>query len=186
MASKSIKLITMKKTILICAAVTLLTACNGNRANYTVEDDAYIEAIDSTGIMNVYAYEGNIKAHGKQPAAHYMVVISEQLDSVNGTYTMVTTYIEADTIKHHSKGRKSTHHGLPWHKNAKVYALTPDSGATDSVYLFVESDTTVILLDQLQQQPTHPEHYRLWKHKDHKTHHHMDHHHKTHKDTSHK
>lgn len=173
----------MKKTILICAAVTLLTACNGNRTGYTVEDDAYIEAIDSTGMMNVYAYEGNIKAHGNQPPAHYMIVISEQLDSINGTYTMVTTYIEADTIKHthKSKGNKKTHWGVPWHKKAKVYALAPDSGATDSVYLFVESDTTVILLDKQKQRPSHPDHFRLWKHKEHPKHSHSATHHSSHK-----
>ena len=56
MASKTIKLITMKKTILICAAVTLLAACNGNRANYTVEDDAYIEAIATTKTAIEAAY----------------------------------------------------------------------------------------------------------------------------------
>ncbi|MBR5003108.1 MAG: hypothetical protein IKY13_06320, partial [Bacteroidaceae bacterium] len=114
----------MKKTILFCLAATLLTACNGNRANYTtVEDGAYIEAADTAGIIDVYAYEGNIKAHGNMPPAHYLVVISEQLDSVNGTYTMTTTYIEADTIKaqHKSRGKKSTHWGIPGHHNAKVY-----------------------------------------------------------------
>jgi hypothetical protein len=167
----------MKKTILICAAATLLTACNGNRANYTtVDDGAYIEAADSSGIMNVYAYEGNIKAHGDMPPAHYMVVISEQLDSVNGTYTMTTTYIEADTIKaqHKSRGKKKTHWGIPGHHNAKVYALAPDSGSSDSVYLYVETDTTVILLDKNKQQPEHPHHFRLRK-KSNTNHHHSDH-----------
>jgi hypothetical protein len=177
----------MKKTILICAAATLLTACNGNRANYTtVDDGAYIEAADSSGIMNVYAYEGNIKAHGDMPPAHYMVVISEQLDSVNGTYTMTTTYIEADTIKaqHKSRGKKKTHWGKPGHHNAKVYALAPDSGSTDSVYLYVETDTTVILLDKNKQQPEHPDQHRLWKKSDmkHSTnmHHNKHHSHDTH------
>ena len=179
----------MKKTILICAAATLLTACNGNRANYTtVDDGAYIEAADSSGIMNVYAYEGNIKAHGDMPPAHYMVVISEQLDSVNGTYTMTTTYIEADTIKaqHKSRGKKKTHWGIPGHHNAKVYALAPDSGSTDSVYLYVETDTTVILLDKNKQQPEHPHHFRLWKKSD-TNHHHSNHtmHHNDNKHHSH-
>ena len=177
----------MKKTILFCLAATLLTACNGNRANYTtVEDGAYIEAADTAGIIDVYAYEGNIKAHGNMPPAHYLVVISEQLDSVNGTYTMTTTYIEADTIKaqHKSRGKKSTHWGIPGHHNAKVYALAPDSGSTDSVYLYVETDTTVILLDKNKQQPEHPDHNRLSKKSDmkHSTnmHHNKHHSHDTH------
>lgn len=156
----------MKKTILICAAAALLTACNGNRTTYTVDDGAYIEAADSTGMIDVYAYEGNIQGHGDTPPAHYMVVISEELDSINGTYTMTTTYIEADTIKNHthkSKGKKHTHRGLPGHHNAKVYVLAPDSGATDSVYLFVESDTTVIMLDKEKKHPAHPDHFRMWK-----------------------
>lgn len=182
----------MKKTILFCLAATLLTACNGNRANYTtVEDGAYIEAADTTGIIDVYAYEGNIKAHSNMPPAHYLVVISEQLDSVNGTYTMTTTYIEADTIKaqHKSRGKKSTHWGIPGHHNAKVYALAPDSGSTDSVYLYVETDTTVILLDKNKQQPEHPDHHRLWKKSDmkHSTnmHHNKHHSHDTHHEKQH-
>ena len=167
----------MKKTILICAAATLLTTCNGNRANYTtVDDGAYIEAADSSGIMNVYAYEGNIKAHGDMPPAHYLGVTSEQLDSANGTHTMTTTYTEADTTKaqHKSRGKKKTHWGIPRHHNAKVYALAPDSGSTDSVYLYVETDTTVILLDKNKQQPEHPHHFRLWK-KSNTKHHHSNH-----------
>ena len=179
----------MKKTILFCTVATLLTACNGNRANYTtIDDGAYIEAVDSTGIMNIYAYEGNIQAHGDMLPAHYMVVISEQFDSINGTYTMTTTYIEADTIKsqHRSHGQKSTHWGLPGDHKAKVYTLAPDSGSTDSVYLYVESDTTVIMLDKNKQQPEHPAHHRLWKRKEmHKTHSSHDKHHHNH-DTHHK
>ena len=177
----------MKKTILFCLAATLLTACNGNRANYTtVEDGAYIEAADTAGIIDVSAYEGNIKAHGNMPPAHYLVVISEQLDSVNGTYTMTTTYIEADTIKaqHKSRGKKSTHWGIPGHHNAKVYALAPDSGSTDSVYLYVETDTTVSLLDKNKQPPEHPDHPRLGKKSDMKhssnMHHNKHHSHDTH------
>ena len=152
------------------AVIVTLTACNGNRNRNTLDDVAYMEVADSTGIMDVYAYEGNIKAHGKNPAAHYMVVISEELDSVNGTYTMTTTYIVADTVKNHphkSRGKKMTHWGIPGHHNAKVYTLAPDSGSTDSVYLYVESDTTVVLLDKNKMKPEHPDHYRL-----HKTQHH--------------
>lgn len=163
------------------AVAAMLTACNSNsgRVNYTVDDDAYIEAVDSTGMIDVYAYEGTVKGRGNEPAAHYMVVISEQLDSINGTYTMTTTYVVADTLKnasHQSKGRKHTHWGLPGHKNAKVYALAPDSGATDSVFLYVESDTTVIMLDKNKRHPKHPDHFRLWLKKEaNKMHHHHKH-----------
>lgn len=148
------------------AAVALLAACNSNRTNNTIEDEAWIVAADSTGVGEVYAYEGNIKARGNTPAAHYMVVISEQLDSVNGTYTMTTTYIVADTLKnkpHKSRGKKFTRWGIPGDRNAKVYTLAPDSGATDSVYLYVETDTTVIMLDNMKQKPAEPDQYRLSK-----------------------
>ncbi len=153
------------------AVIITLTACNGNNSRNTIDDAAYMEVADSTGIMDVYAYEGNIKAHGKMPAAHYVVVISEELDSVNGTYTMTTTYIVADTVKntpHKSWGKKLTHRGIPGHHNAKVYTLAPDSGSTDSVYLFVESDTTVVMLDKNKLHPDHPEHFRLWKTRHHR------------------
>ena len=107
---------------------------------------------------------------------------------------MTTTYIEADTIKaqHKSRGKKSTHWGIPGHHNTKVYALAPDSGSTDSVYLYVETDTTVILLDKEKKQPTHPHHFRLWKksdmnhtHSKHSIHHHNSDKHNSH-DTHHK
>lgn len=148
------------------AVVTTLTACNNNKSCNTIDDAAYMEVADSTGMFDMYAYEGNIKAHGNNPAAHYMVVISDDIDSVNGTYTMTTTYIVADTVKNHphmSKGKKFTHWGIPGHHKAKVYTLAPDSGSTDSVYLYVESDTTVVMLDKDKMHPKHPEHYRLWK-----------------------
>lgn len=147
-------------------AAALLVACNSNRTNNTIEDEAWMLSADSASVNEVYAYEGNIKAHGSTPPAHYMVVISEQLDSLNGTYTMTTTYIVADTLKNKprkSRGKKYTRWGMHGDKNAKVYTLAPDSGATDSVYLYVETDTTVILLDNMKQKPAHPEHYRLSK-----------------------
>ena len=165
----------MKKSILFLAAAAVLVACNNsNRVEYTVDDNAFVEAIDSTGIMDVYAYEGTIKGNGND-SAHYLVVISEQLESINGTYTMTTTYIVADTLKNEpqkSHGRKTTHWGLPGHKTAKVYALAPDSGSTDSVFLYVESDTTVVMLDKTKHHPKHPEHYRLHKKHEHRMHHH--------------
>ena len=166
MASKPIKQKTMKKAFLFLAASILLVSCNANRSDNTIDDEAWLEVADSTTVTDVYAYEGNITAHGNIPAAHYIVVISEQLDSVNGTYTMTTTYIVADTVKNtprKSHGKKFTHWGIPGDKKAKVYALAPDSGATDSVYLYVESDTTVVMLNPDKQKPTHPEHFRLKK-----------------------
>lgn len=164
----------MKKTSLLLATVVLLVACNGQRPTNTIEDEAFIEAADSTGVMNVYAYEGNIKAHDDQPASHYTVVISEELDSLNGNYTMTTTYIMADSVEskpHKSHGRKYTHHNLPGHSHSTVYALVPDSGSTDPVYLFVESDTTVVWLDKDMKHPEHPHHFRLFKVKGHHKHH---------------
>ena len=103
------------------------------------------------------------------PAAHYWVVITEQLDSLNGTYTMTTTYIVADTLHTKSlksRGTKFTRWGLNGDKKAKVYALAPDSGSTDSVFLYVETDTTVVMLDNSMQKPANPEGYRLMKNKD--------------------
>lgn len=161
----------MKKTSLLLATVALLVACNGQRPTNTVEDEAFVEAADSTGIMNVYAYEGTIKAHDNQPAAHYTVIISEELDSLNGNYTMTTTYIVADSVESKtlkSHGRKYTHHNHQGQGHATVYALMPDSGSTTPVYLYVESDTTVVWLDKDKKHPKHPHHYRLlktWEHK---------------------
>ncbi len=155
----------MKKTMLFMAAI-LLVACNSNKVENTVEDEAWAVATDSTGVYDVYAYEGNIKARDGGADAHYMVVITEQLDSVTGTYTMTTTYMVADTVKNRvqkSRGKKFTHWGLPGDHKAKVYALAPDSGSTDSVYLYVETDTTVIMLDKNKMKPAEPHKYRLKK-----------------------
>ncbi len=150
------------------AAALLLTACNSEKKN-TVEQEAWAIEADSTGLNEVYAYEGRVKAHGKMPAAHYWVVITEQMDSINGTYTMTTTYIVADTLQNKSmksRGKKFTRWGLHGDKKAKVYALAPDSGSTDSVFLYVETDTTVVMLDNSMQKPANPEGYRLMKNKD--------------------
>lgn len=153
------------------AVALLLTACNSEKKKNYVNEEAWAIEADSTGMSEVYAYEGNVKARGKMPAAHYWVVITEQLDSMNGTYTMTTTYIVADTMKNKpmkSRGKKFTRWGLHGDKSAKVYALAPDSGATDSVFLYVETDTTVVMLDNSMQKPANPEGYRLMKRKDHK------------------
>ena len=147
------------------AALLLLAACNSEKKN-TVEQKAWAMETDSTGMSEVYAYEGRVKAHGKMPAAHYWVVITEQMDSINGTYTMTTTYIVADTLQNKSmksRGKKFTRWGLHGDKKAKVYALAPDSGSTDSVFLYVETDTTVAMLDHSMQKPANPEGYRLKK-----------------------
>ncbi|MBR5003031.1 MAG: hypothetical protein IKY13_05910, partial [Bacteroidaceae bacterium] len=60
---------------------------------------------------------------------------------------------------------------------------------TDSVYLYVETDTTVILLNKNKQQPEHPDHHRLWKKSDmkHSTnmHHNKHHSHDTHHEKQH-
>ena len=73
-----------------------------------------------------------------------------------------------------SRGKKSTHWGKGDHHNAKVHILAPDSGSTDSVYLYVETDTTVILLDKDHKLPKHPAHYRMHKKSD-TNHHHSNH-----------
>ena len=46
-------------------------------------------------------------------------------------------------------------------KTAKVYKLVPDSGSNQTVNLWVESDTTVVILDDQMNTPAKPEHYRL-------------------------
>ena len=94
----------------------------------------------------------------------YLVIITQKIDSVNGVYQMTTTYITADgksRKKINSKGKKLSHKGTKKDKAAKVYKLVPDSGSNQTVNLWVESDTTVVILDDQMNTPAKPEHYRL-------------------------
>lgn len=63
--------------------------------------------------------------------------------------------------KINSKGKKLSHKGTKKDKAAKVYKLVPDSGSNQTVNLWVESDTTVVILDDQMNTPAKPEHYRL-------------------------
>ena len=93
------------------------------------------------------------------------LVITLKIDSVNGVYQNdKTTYITADGKsgkKINSKGKKLSHKGTKKDKAAKVYKLVPDSGSNQTVNLWVESDTTVVILDDQMNTPAKPEHYRL-------------------------
>ena len=53
------------------------------------------------------------------------------------------------------------HRGTPQNKTSKVYKLVPDSGSNQTVNLWVESDTTVLLLDDQMNAPDKPEKFRL-------------------------
>lgn len=124
-----------------------------------------IVGADSTGLVDVFAYEGTVPtASGKKDSMDYLVIITQKIDSVNGVYQMTTTYITADGKsgkKINSKGKKLSHKGTKKDKAAKVYKLVPDSGSNQTVNLWVESDTTVVILDDQMNTPAKPEHYRL-------------------------
>ncbi len=168
----------MKKFVFSLFAVAILVGCQSNKQQ-NADNGAVMEIVeaDSTGLVDMWAYEGIVPSMtNKQDSVAYLVIITQKLDSVNGVYQMTTTYITAeDSIRQkviNSRGRKLAHRGTAQDKNAAVYKLVPDSGSNQTVNLWVESDTTVVLLDNQLNSPTHPEKYRLksrrnreWKNK---------------------
>ncbi len=157
----------MKKFIFSLFAMAILVSCQSNKQKDAVDDSEIVEFVeaDSTGWVDVWAYEGVVPAKtNKKDSIAYMVIITQKLDSVNGVYQMTTTYIAADSTKQktvNSRGRKWAHRGTKHDHNAAVYKLVPDSGSNQTVNLWVESDTSVVLLDDQLNKPANPEKYRL-------------------------
>ena len=145
----------MKKFVFTLFAVAALIACqSNNKQNQMTGEGEAVEIVgtDSTGLVDVFAYEGTVPtASGKKDSMDYLVIITQKIDSVNGVYQMTTTYITADG----KSGKKINS------KGAIVYKLVPDSGSNQTVNLWVESDTTVVILDDQMNTPAKPEHYRL-------------------------
>ncbi len=158
----------MKKFVFSLFAVAILVGCQSNRQQNSADDGTVMEIVevDSTGLVDVWAYEGVVPSMtNKQDSVAYLVIITQDLDSVNGVYQMTTTYIVAEDSTRNrvmrSRGRQWTHRGTAHNGNAAVYKLVPDSGSNQTVNLWVESDTTLVLLDDQLNPPTNPEKYRL-------------------------
>ncbi len=158
----------MKKFVFSLFVFAILVGCQSNKQQDVANNGAVMEIIeaDSTGLEEMWAYEGVVPSmSNKRDSVAYMVIITQKLDSVNGVYQMTTTYIVAEDSTRNqvvkSRGRQLAHRGTARDKNAAVYKLVPDSGSNQTVNLWVESDTTVVLLDNQLNLPTHPEKYRL-------------------------
>lgn len=165
----------MKKIVFTVLAAAALIACqSNNKQNQMLDEGEAVEIVgtDSTGMMEVFAYEGVVPSEsGKTDSIDYLVIITQQIDTVNGVYQMTQTYVTADgqTGKQmSSKGKKLFQRGTPQNKAAKVYKLVPDSGSNQTVNLWVESDTTVVLLDDQMKAPAKPDKHRLKAVKHHK------------------
>ncbi len=155
----------MKKFIFTLFAVAGLIACQSNTQQVDNGEAMEFVEVDSTGMVDIWAYEGVVPAaSGNKDSIDYLVIITQEMDSANGVYQMTTTYITADGANRQtmsSRGRKLLHRGTPQNRTANVYRLVPDSGSNQTVNLWVESDTTVVLLDDQMNSPKQPEKYRL-------------------------
>lgn len=167
----------MKKIVFTVLAAAALMACqSNNKQNRMLDEGEAVEIAgpDSTGMVDVFAYEGVIPSQsGKGDSIDYLVIITQQIDTVNGVYQMTQTYVTADGKtgrQMNSKGKKMFHRGTARDKTAKVYKLIPDSGSNQTVNLWVESDTTVVVLDDQMNAPAKPDKHRLKTVKHHKHH----------------
>ena len=167
----------MKKIVFTVLAAAALIACQSNsNKSQMIDDGEAIEMMgtDSTGLVDIFAYEGVVPSQsGQGDSIGYMVIITQQIDTVNGVYQMTQTYVTADGKagqQMKSKGKKLFQRGTPQNKTAKVYKLVPDSGSNQTVNLWVESDTTVVLLDDQMKAPAKPDKHRLKAVKHHKHH----------------
>ncbi len=90
----------MKKFVFTLFAVAALIACqSNNKQNQMTGEGEAVEIVgtDSTGLVDVFAYEGTVPtASEKKDSMDYLVIITQKIDSVNGVYQMTTTYITAD------------------------------------------------------------------------------------------
>ena len=163
----------MKKIVFTVLAMAALVACQSNNKQ-GLDDGEAVEIVgtDSTGLVDIFAYEGVVPAEsGKSDSIDYLVIITQQIDTVNGVYQLTQTYVTADGKagqQMSSKGKKIFQRGTPQNKMAKVYKLVPDSGSNQTVNLLVESDTTVVLLDNQMNAPAKPDNHRLKAVKRHK------------------
>ena len=100
----------MKKFVFTLFAVAALIACqSNNKQNLMTGEGEAVEIVgaDSTGLVDVFAYEGTVPtASGKKDSMDYLVIITQKIDSVNGVYQMTTTYITADGKSGKIKGLK--------------------------------------------------------------------------------
>ena len=89
-----------------------------------IDDSEAIEMMgtDSTGLVDIFAYEGVVPSEsGQGDSIGYMVIITQQIDTVNGVYQMTQTYVTADGKagqQMKSKGKKlfQAISGMPFRK----------------------------------------------------------------------
>lgn len=158
----------MKKFVFTLFMAAILCGCHSNKRHAVEEERETVEIIgaDSAEVVDIFAYEGVVpSALGRSDSIDYFIVITQKHDSVNGVYQMTTTYIAAngkDRRTTSSKGRQLAYRGVvPQNRDARVYKLVPDSGANQPMNLWVESDTTVVILDDQMNVPDMPHNYRL-------------------------
>ena len=82
----------MKKFVFTLFAVAALIACqSNNKQNQMTGEGEAVEIVgtDSTGLVDVFAYEGTVPtASGKKDSMDYLVIITQKIDSVNGFFTI--------------------------------------------------------------------------------------------------
>ena len=114
----------MKKFVFTLFAVAALIACqSNNKQNQMTGEGEAVEIVgtDSTGLVDVFAYEGTVPtASEKKDSMDYLVIITQKIDSVNGVYQMTTTYITVVILDDQmNTPAKPEHYRLKTVKNKK-------------------------------------------------------------------
>lgn len=141
----------MKKIVFALAAIGLMASCQskGNKAELETEsmsDSVYMVNDSTFAELQTYTYEGILPA-ADGPGIKYNLVIQSDGPHNDGTYTLTTTYIEAENGKDKSfteKGKTRIIKGIDENPNAIVVQLVSDKGEKTNFLAEGESELTMV------------------------------------------
>lgn len=144
----------MKKVIMLAAVVAALASCQ-SKANKAAEAEADSLSIEMAPITEVTeVYEGTLPA-ADGPGIDYVLTLNAATDSVDTTYTLDMTYLDAEgqgkNKTFSSKGKQQTIQKVVNKKPTKAVKLTPNDGEAPMYFVIVNDTTLRLVNDSLQE-----------------------------------
>ncbi len=127
----------------------------GQRGNIIYTQRAE-ETDASLGEVQTLTYEGLLPA-ASCPGIRYELTIRSREHSGDGTFSLTTTYLEAENGQDRSftyTGRRFTQRGIPGDDNATVWQLIADEGGDIFNFLREDEKTLTLLNEQLEKNDT--------------------------------
>lgn len=134
----------------IAAALLSCQSKSGQKENSV--PDKVTAVSDSSSAVSIF--EGVMPATDG-PGIKYQLTLKNASPDKEGTYTLVTTYLDADgkglDQSYTSKGKQRSIHKNADNQNKTVYRLTPDNGDDPVYFVVVDSVTLRLVGDDLQE-----------------------------------